>query len=435
MRIRGRYTAMVTGLLIVIGILGPVEVASPATAKQAAAATANPPPLTTAYCERTWKIACYQAQQLERAYSLPSLYAQGWTGAGETIAVVVPFGSPTLRQDLAYYDEEEHLPAPPALNVIQPVGKVPPFTPNPTQELWLSVTDAEVELAHAIAPGASLLIAETPTNETEGVTGFPQIVAAEEYVIKHHLAGVISQAFVATEQTFTPAQLFSLRGAYQLAAKDGVTMLGPAGDTGAANVGPDGTTYYTQPVTAWPGTDPLVTSVGGTELYLDSAGNQVSAPTAWNNTYDVPLNEFLTGSAGPTPFATGGGKSIFFPRPHYQNGVASIVGDQRGVPDISMSAACDGGAEIFQSSEGSDLPARLEPGLLNEPRRRRVRRHRGANRADGRPFARTDQPIPIRNGGMPRPRHRGRHQGHEHGDLLTGRKIIYGAGLQRRTRL
>ena len=53
-----------------------------------------------------------------------------------------------------------------------------------------------------MAPGANILLVETPVAETEGVTGFPEIVTAENFVINHHLGDVISQSFGATEETF-----------------------------------------------------------------------------------------------------------------------------------------------------------------------------------------------------------------------------------------
>jgi subtilase family serine protease len=78
----------------------------------------------------------------------------------------------------------------------------------------------------------------------------------------------------------------------------------------------------------------------------------VKRPTVWNDTYNVATNEFVLGAAGPDPLAGGGGRSIFFARPSYQNGVRDIVGDDRGVPDISMSAACNGAADMYQSFAG-----------------------------------------------------------------------------------
>jgi subtilase family serine protease len=313
--------------------------------------TAAPP--TTAYCQAHYHIACYLPGQVQQAYNLPALYRQGITGRGQTIVIVDSFGSPSVRRDLRRFDQAAGLPAPPSLKIIQPAGKVAPYRPNSNREGWAGETDLDVEYAHAIAPGASILLVETPTSENEGTTGFPQIVTAEKYVINHHLGGVISQSFSATEQTFPSRQsLLSLRGAYIDAARHGVTVLAASGDSGAADVKFNEVTYYLHRVTSWPDSDPLVTGVGGTQLHLNAAGDNVRPATVWNDTYNVPTNEFIVGNGGPNPLAGGGGRSVVFGRPAYQNGVRGVVGDRRGVPDISMSAACDGAADMYQSFAG-----------------------------------------------------------------------------------
>ncbi len=314
-------------------------------------ATATPP--TTVFCEKHYGIACYLPRQVQRAYNLPGLYRHGVTGRGQTIIIVDSFGSPTVQRDLRRFDRAAGLPAPPSLRVIQPAGKVPPYQPTSNREGWAGETDLDVEYAHTIAPGASILLVETPTSENEGTTGFPQIVAAEKYVINHGLGGVISQSFSATEETFPSRQsLLSLRGAYIDAASKGVTVLAASGDSGAADVRFNQATYYLHPVTSWPDSDPLVTGVGGNQLHLNAAGDNVRPPTVWNDTYNVPTNEFIFGNSGPNPLAGGGGKSVVFGRPGYQNGVRTIVGGSRGVPDISMSAACNGAADMYQSFSG-----------------------------------------------------------------------------------
>ncbi len=43
---------------------------------------------------------------------------------------------------------------------------------------------------------------------------------------------------------------------------------------------------------------------------------------------------------------------MIFARPSYQYGVRAVVQHQRGVPDISMSGACDGGVDMYQSFAG-----------------------------------------------------------------------------------
>jgi subtilase family serine protease len=329
--------------------VGPAVLVAPGVIHLAHARQAPP---TTAFCERHFKIACYQAAQIEQAYRLPVLYRRGITGTGQTIVIVDSYGSPTVRHDLAVFDQAEGLAPPPSLRIIQPAGQVAPYRPNGNREGWAGETDLDVEYAHTIAPGASILLVETPTAENEGTTGFPQIVKAEKYVIDHHLGGVISQSFSATEQTFaTRSALLSLRGAYTDAARSGVTVLAASGDSGAADVRFDGSTYYLHRVTSWPDSDPLVTGIGGTQLHLSAAGRPRPA-TAWNDTYSTATNEFIEGDKGPNPLAGGGGKSVIFGRPAYQDKVARVVGTRRGVPDISMSGACNGAADMYQSFVG-----------------------------------------------------------------------------------
>ena len=321
-------------------------------------AQASPP--TTADCEKAYKVACYQPAQIRQAYDLPAVYASGVTGKGTTIVIVDSFGSPTIRNDLSVFDRAFGLPAPPSFQVIHPAGQLPPYDQGNSDMVgWAGETTLDVEYAHTIAPGASILLVETPVSETEGVHGFPQIVAAEKYVLNHHLGDVISQSFSATEQTFPgAAAVQALRGAYQLAARDHVTVLAAAGDSGAADVKLDQSTYYLSPVTSWPDSDPLVTGVGGTQLHFSAQGKP-TAPTVWNDSYNKSANELADGNPGPNPLAGGGGKSALFGRPSYQNGVRNVVGSQRGVPDISMSAACNGSVDTYGTFGGA--PAGWSP--------------------------------------------------------------------------
>jgi subtilase family serine protease len=314
--------------------------------------SAQPP--TTADCETAFQVACYEPAQLQQAYDLPALYDKGVNGRGTTIVIVDSFGSPTIADDLATFDQQFGLPAPPSFTIIRPAGRIPSFDSSDSAMIsWAGETSLDVEYAHVVAPQANILLVETPIAETEGVTGFPQIVNAEEYVVNHHLGDVISQSFSATEQTFpSRASLDALRGAYTDADRHHVTVLAASGDSGATDVKLDGQTFYTVPATNWPASDPLVTGVGGTQLHLDANGSRLSADTVWNDTYSGPAQQFIFGDSGPTPLAAGGGKSVFFSRPSYQNMVRQVVGRSRGVPDISMSAACNGAVDVYQSFGG-----------------------------------------------------------------------------------
>jgi subtilase family serine protease len=269
---------------------------------------------------------------------LGPLYKKGLNGKGETIVIVDPFGYQYIRGELTIFDKAFKLPAPPSFKIIAPAGKIPPYNPKkrPSMQGYAIETSLDVEYAHAMAPGANLLLVETPAVEGVGTSGFPQIVKAENYVIDHRLGTVISQSFATAEQTFPSAQsIMDLRSAYKNAAAHGVSVVSGAGDQGPSAY-KNGTQYFLRRTASWPATDPLVTAVGGTQLYLTAKGQRTQPDTVWNNTN-------LTGY----PAAGGGGRSVVFGRPTYQNGIAGIVGDHRGVPDISMSAAVDGAALIY----------------------------------------------------------------------------------------
>jgi subtilase family serine protease len=252
------------------------------------------------------------------AYDLAPLLRAGIDGKGQTIAVVDPFGSPTIAHDVAIFDKRFGLP-PLSLRVIQPAGAVPRYGPPAARTGAAGETTLDVEWAHTMAPGAKILLVETPAAEIEGRSGFPQIIKAEKYVIRHHLATVISQSFGATEPTFrSRAAIRALRGAYLLAARPAyrVTVVASTGDSGAAGQTYSTRSYFTTPEVSWPASDATPRGPG----------------LAWSG--------------------SGGGHSAVFTRPAYQGGVADVVGQHRGIPDISMDASCASAGAIYGNEGG-----------------------------------------------------------------------------------
>ena len=309
-------------------------------------------PPSTSFCVTNLGIHCYNPTQFIKAYDMASLHSHGIDGTGRTIVLVDSFGSPTIANDLHVFDQTYGLPDPPSLTIRQDAGPVPPFDVNNSDMYgWAEESTLDVEWAHVFAPGANLVLEETPVSETEGVTGFPEIVTAENYLINHHIGDVISQSFGATEETFpNPGAIMNLRSAFINAANRGVTVLGSSGDTGATDYQLNLSDLYTTPVNSWPSSDPLVTSVGGTMLTLDDNGNRLSPDVVWND-----LNT-VGGGAG------GGGVSAVFPRPVFQFGQKAITGNHRGTPDISMSAAVDGAVVFYFSFDPSRVGYHLVGG-------------------------------------------------------------------------
>jgi subtilase family serine protease len=300
-------------------------------------------PLSTSQCHTQLGIACYSPVQYRVAYNLNPLYigsalGRSITGAGRTIVIVDSFGSPTIADDLHVFDQQWGFPDP-DLQVMK-FGNVPPFDPNDSAMVgWAEETTLDVEYAHSIAPGAKIVLVETPVAEVEGTSGFPEMMSAEKTLVDRGIGDVITQSFGATENTFPGfdngdfSSLLNLRFAFKDALAHGVTVLASSGDDGATDAESDASTLYNFRVNSWPSTDPLVTSVGGTMLNLDDNGNRLSPDVVWNDGFG----------------AGGGGVSGVFPRPVYQSLVAREVGRKRGTPDISMSAAVNGGAWVYFS--------------------------------------------------------------------------------------
>lgn len=205
----------------------------------------------------------------------------------------------------------------------------------------------DVEYAHAMAPSARILLVETPVSETIGKTAFPQMVRAENYVINHHLAGVISQSFGTAEETFPNTRaLRHLRSAYVNGKKHRVTVLAETGDSGATQEKDLKGDFFQRRVTAWPASDPLVTAVGGTQVHLRDNGARRRRDTAWNDSRRCSC-----------PSAGGGGISSVFVRPRYQKSVKAVVKHHRGIPDVSLSASHQGGALVYESYSPRDPQA------------------------------------------------------------------------------
>ncbi|MEU2716551.1 S53 family peptidase [Streptomyces sp. NPDC007205] len=294
-------------------------------------------PLPTEQCQAKWHINCYNPLQYRTAYHLNPLYKKGITGKGRTIVIVDSFGSPTVQHDLDVYSKQFGLPST-KVKVVK-WGHVPAFDPkNSDMTGWAGETTLDVEMAHAVAPGAKIVLVETAVSETEGTTGLPEMMSAEKHLIDQGVGDVISQSFGATENTFPGfdkgdfSSIKKLRYAFEDARRKHVTVLASSGDGGATDMKLDGKTYYNKRVNSWPSSDPLVTSIGGTQLHLNDKGERVKPDSVYNDN-----------GAG------GGGQSHVFTRPSFQNGVKNVVGTRRGTPDISMAAAVNGGAWVYSS--------------------------------------------------------------------------------------
>jgi len=287
-------------------------------------------------CRSVVGVPCYSPQEIRNAYGLTPILMAGYTGIGQTIIIIDSFGSPTIAQDLQTFDADYGLPDPPSFTVLAPLGAVPFDPTNGDQVGWAFETTLDVEWAHAMAPGADIVLLTSPVAETEGVQGMPEFLALETYALDHKLGKIISQSWGATENTlFDPAgqKVFSdFESFYQRAAKEKVTVLASSGDFGSSNPDVNGN-FYPFPTVDFPASSPFVTAVGGTSLFADTSGKYLFEVT-WNDHFSV---------------AGGGGVSQQFSEPRYQASlpapVQKILNGHRGIPDVAYNA--DGNTPIL----------------------------------------------------------------------------------------
>jgi subtilase family serine protease len=300
-------------------------------------------PPTNAYCEINLDYECLSPSDIRTAYGLNSLLDAGFTGVGETIVIIDSYGSPTIEADLKQFDSDYGIPDPPSFKVLSPLGTVAFDPTQPDQINWAFEATLDVEWAHAMAPGASIVLLTSPVDETEGVQGLPEFLQLEKFALEHHLGKIISQSWAATENTLFykaagpqgPALIAAYNEFYQRAAAQGVTVLAAAGDYGSQNAATYSetlgapTSYYTFPTVNFPASSPWVTGVGGTALYLDADDNYLYE-TVWND------NSLGYGAGG-------GGISQLFDEPFYQlftlpPQTQRQLDGHRGVPDVSYNA-------------------------------------------------------------------------------------------------
>jgi subtilase family serine protease len=338
--------------------------------------TASTTPPTEAQCFAVGR-RCFTATAMQNSYNLPPLYAQGNEGQGVTIAIIDSFGNPNMASDLANFDTQMGLPhmcgepgqaCGPGIPTFQHMYwngttqvKAPPPGSNGTglqnRDAWTLETALDVEWAHAMAPLANIINVTTNPAETQGVQGFPTMMHAEQFIVDHHQATVITQSFGATEEGFGSTQsLLNLRHAFISAAANGVTVLASSGDGGTANskktpVKNPSTVPY--PTVNWPASDPLVTGVGGTYLCTNPAtGGGVDST-------DPPTNCQPPANPGVREIGwidSGGGFSHVFAKPSYQSTLpagSTPIGAMRGVPDVAFQASSRTGPLVYDTGAGA----------------------------------------------------------------------------------
>ena len=272
---------------------------------------------------------CYDPFQMRHAYGIDNLINAGFDGSGRTIVIVDAFQSPTLPSDLDTFDANYGLPDRSTFfTQVAPDGLTPFDSSDPTQVGWSSEISLDVEWAHAIAPGAKIVLVLAKSSDDA------DILSATQYAVDNHLGDVISQSFGENESCVDSTLLANEHKLFIKATLHHITLLASSADQGAAQPTCDGNSWVQ--AASSPASDPLVTAVGGTELHaadycLTVLGCDPTAnPAPGTYQSEVAWNEFGSES-------TGGGYSVLYNSPLFQRLVTRSKA--RGVPDVAYNAA------------------------------------------------------------------------------------------------
>lgn len=228
--------------------------------------------------------------QIRQAYGLDQISFGGTPadGRGTTIAIVTAYDSPNIAADLATFNATFGIPAPPSFQKVNQTGgkTLPAFNAS-----WSTETCLDVQWAHAIAPGASILLVEAKSNATA------DMLAAVKYARSAPGVVAVSMSWGQAEYAGETAHDVTFTTP---AGHPPVSFFAASGDWGAPGI--------------YPAMSPNVVAVGGTSLTLGKGG--VAVESAWGR--------------------SGGGVSAFEARPSYQAGVVMQTTTKRANPDVAL---------------------------------------------------------------------------------------------------
>ncbi|WP_348269072.1 protease pro-enzyme activation domain-containing protein [Edaphobacter paludis] len=263
------------------------------------------------------------------------------TGGGYSIAVM---GQVDLSlADVAAFRAASGLPA--NVPTVKTYGPDPgaattsTSTPNTGD---LAEAQLDVEWSGASAPSAKIVY----------VNSKDVINTSMPAAIDNNLAPIISISYGNCEAAAGISDMDSFNQLFQQANAEGITIVGPAGDSGATDCDSN-TAIATQGLGVdFPGSSPFVTSAGGT-MFND--GSSTGATTYWSATNGansssavsyIPETAWNETSASGLS-AGGGGASAFFSKPSWQSGTGVPNDYARDVPDISLDSASNHDGYLF----------------------------------------------------------------------------------------
>jgi subtilase family serine protease len=239
--------------------------------------------------------------RIKSAYSFTT---SSTAGAGKTIAIVDAYDDPSAESDLAVFSSQYGLPDCTTANGCFSKVNQTGGTSYPRKDAgWALEISLDVQWAHAIAPGAHILLVEASSNS------FTNLLAAEDHAKRN--AQYVSNSWGGSE--------FSGEASYDSHfSQSGVSFFVSSGDAGLP--------------AEYPSASPNVISVGGTTLHF--SGSTFTSETGWSG-----------GGGGCSVYETATAAQSSFS----QYGQASC-GGKRATPDVSLDADPASGVSVYDTT-------------------------------------------------------------------------------------
>jgi len=249
---------------------------------------------------------------------------QGGRGA---VAIVDAYDNPNAEEDLGTFSTQFGLPACTKANgcfsQVYAQGTQPPNDPGG----WSLEIALDIEMAHAMAPNAKIILVEAQDNQDTSLYEAEDVAAT---LVQQAGGGSATNSWSGPED---PSELQNdVHFQHQ-----GVVFFASTGDSGG--------------LPGYPAASPDVVAAGGTSV-LRSGGN-FTGESGWNG--------------------SNGGPSAYEPRPSYQNLIQGLVGTKRGAPDFSADANPSTGVAMYDKDGnynwlqigGTSVSSPLLAGIVN----------------------------------------------------------------------
>jgi kumamolisin len=271
-------------------------------------------PVSGYYAETPASLACLYGVTTPVSGCNPSTLTSVASGGSRAIAIVDAYDYPTALADLTAYSKQFGLPAPTSANFTVAYQGTAKPGPDPYcayyggWDCWAAEAALDIEMAHAMAPSAHVYLVEANSNSNGDL--FAAVKKAIS-LVQAAGGGEVSMSWGGAEYSTEAQSDSTFTGT-------NVVFFASSGDS-------EGTIY--------PSVSPNVIAVGGTTISRNPSTLAYEGEVTWED--------------------TGGGYSIYEPRPSFQSTIATLVGAHRGVPDVAAVGNPRSGVWVYNSYDNT----------------------------------------------------------------------------------